>query len=51
MSSSDVLVRPLETPNPYAIKFVLNKSVLDKGKLTFNDPIESEKLPLVASLF
>ena len=51
MSSSDVLVRPLETPNPYAFKFVLNKSVLDKGKLTFHDPIESAELPLVASLF
>ena len=49
--NTDVLVRPLETPNPNAIKFVLNKPALNQGKLTFNDSIESAKLPMVASLF
>ena len=49
--NADVLVRPLETPNPYAIKFVVNKPVLNQGKLTISNPVECENLPLVASLF
>lgn len=47
----DILVRTQFTPNPYALKFVMNESVRNEGKATFSSVAEAEGLPLVYNLF
>ncbi len=47
----DILIRTLPTPNPFAIKFVINSSFKDDGKASFSSVEESEGLPLVRDLF
>ncbi|MCB0391513.1 MAG: NifU family protein [Bdellovibrionales bacterium] len=49
-SSEDVLVRAQDTPNPYAIKFVVNHALKEVGKATFNSPEECRDLPLIEGL-
>jgi len=39
------------TPNPNALKFIMNKNVLSEGKLTFKNPKECENIPLAKELF
>ncbi len=39
------------TPNPKALKFILNQMVKIGGKLTLKDAIESQDLPLARDLF
>lgn len=51
LSPDDVLVRTQLTPNPYALKFVINAPVKSEGKATFSSPIEAEGLPLVYNIF
>ncbi len=51
MSTEDILIRTLPTPNPWAIKFVINAPFKETGKATFNSPAECEDLPLVRDLF
>ena len=51
LDTKDLLVRTLPTPNPYALKFVINASFKDEGKATFNTPEEASDLPLVRDLF
>lgn len=51
LSPDDVLVRTQLTPNPYALKFVINATVKAEGKATFASPIEAEGLPLVYNIF
>lgn len=51
ISSVDLMIRTLPTPNPYALKFVLNAPVKREGKATFSTVAESEHLPLVRDLF
>lgn len=48
---SNLLIRTLPTPNPFALKFVINAPFKADGKSTFNSPLESEQLPLVRDLF
>ena len=50
ISASEVEVRWQETPNPFALKFVVNKSLKDEGKATFLTKEESKGLPMVNSL-
>ncbi|MCC7404548.1 MAG: NifU family protein [Bdellovibrionales bacterium] len=50
-SPEDVLVRPQDTPNPMAIKFVINHAVKNQGKATFSSLEECQSLPLAHSLF
>jgi len=50
LDSKDILIRTLPTPNPYAIKFVLNVSLKDDGKASFNTSEEAANLPLVHDL-
>ena len=50
-SSEDVLVRAQDTPNPYALKFVVNFPLKTEGKATFVSVSECGDLPLVSSLF
>lgn len=51
LDAKDILIRMLPTPNPYALKFVINASFKDEGKATFNLPDEAQDLPLVKDLF
>lgn len=51
LDPNDLLIRTLPTPNPYALKFVINTSFKTDGKATFNSPAECENLPLVRDLF
>ena len=51
LDAKDILIRTLPTPNPYAMKFVINASFKDDGKATFNTPEEAADLPLVRDLF
>ena len=50
-TSDDVLVRAQETPNPFALKFIVNHAIKRKGKATFYVVEECEGLPLASSLF
>jgi NFU1 iron-sulfur cluster scaffold homolog, mitochondrial len=51
MDPKDILIRTLSTPNPYAMKFVINASFKDEGKASFNTQEEARELPLVRDLF
>ncbi|MGE0762856.1 MAG: NifU family protein [Bdellovibrionales bacterium] len=51
LSPEDILVRTQLTPNPYALKFIVNQAVRNEGKATFSTPAEAEGLPLVYNLF
>ena len=51
LKSEELLIRTLPTPNPWAIKFVINGPFKEEGKATFNSPLECEDLPLVRDLF
>jgi len=50
VNPEDVLVRPQDTPNPLAVKFVLNHSLINDGKATFFSAEESREIPLVESI-
>ena len=47
----DVLVRAQETPNPFALKFIVNHAIKSAGKATFYSAEECDQLPLASSLF
>lgn len=49
--SDDILVRAQDTPNPNAIKFIINYSLKDVGNATFTSAEQAESLPLVKSVF
>ena len=51
LSSKDILVRVLETPNPLAIKLVVNFPVKLEGKASFKQPEETKEHPLFLNLF
>ena len=48
--ASEVEVRWQETPNPYALKFIVNKALKNEGKATFVSKEDSNGLPMVNSL-
>lgn len=47
---SDIQIIVQMTPNPNALKFVVNKDVISEGKITYNS-IEEATTPLAALLF
>ncbi len=49
-SESDIMIRTLPTPNPFAWKFVVNAPLKSEGKATFNSVAECENLPLARDL-
>ena len=49
-SSDDVLVRAQDTPNPYAVKFIVNHALKEVGRATFYSPEECRDLPLVEAV-
>jgi len=51
IDNSQLLIRTMPTPNPYALKFVINSSFKTDGKATFNTAAESDHLPLVRDMF
>jgi Fe-S cluster biogenesis protein NfuA len=51
LTPDDVLVRPQPTPNPSALKFVVNQPLKREGKATINAPEETPDLKLVEGLF
>ncbi len=50
-ASESLLVRMQPTPNPYALKFIVNSDLKTEGKATFYHPAEASELPLILSLF
>jgi len=48
---TDILVRVQPTPNPNALKFVVNVPVKSTGKATFSKPSEALGVPLAQDLF
>ncbi|MDE0092812.1 MAG: NifU family protein [Oligoflexia bacterium] len=51
LSSKDILVRVMETPNPLAVKLVVNFLIKSEGKASFTKKEEIEQLPLFSHLF
>lgn len=51
LDAKDLLIRTLPTPNPFALKFVINGPFKDEGKATFNRPEDAPDLALVRDLF
>ena len=51
IEKKDILIRMLTTPNPYALKFVLNLPLKNKGRATFYSKADCSNLPLFHSLF
>lgn len=51
LSPDDILIRPQQTPNPMAIKFVVNQSLKTEGKATISSPDEVPGSLLIQSLF
>ena len=46
---TDIMVQP--TPNPNALKFILDKTVKTKGKTSFKNPNQAKEIDLAAALF
>ncbi len=51
IDTQDLLIRTQPTPNPFALKFILNTALKDEGKATFSSPIECDSLPLLRDVF
>ena len=51
LENKDILIRMLATPNPCALKFVLNVPLKNRGNATFYSQRECEGHPLFYSLF
>ncbi len=49
--NSNILIRVSRTPNPLAIKFVVNFGLKKLGKVSFTQPKECESIPLFRELF
>ena len=45
----EIIVQP--TPNPNALKFILEKDVITEGKVSFKTPQDCREVPLAAALF
>ena len=51
IDGSELLIRTMPTPNPNALKFVINASFKSEGKATYNSAGECDHLPLARDLF
>jgi NFU1 iron-sulfur cluster scaffold homolog, mitochondrial len=47
----DILIRAQDTPNPFAIKFVVNFSLKTTGNATFTSKEQCADLPLASAIF
>jgi Fe-S cluster biogenesis protein NfuA len=50
-TTSDILVKSQDTPNPMAIKFVANQVLKENGKATFLNATQAEPYPMIAGVF
>jgi hypothetical protein len=48
---NEVMIRVLPTPNPNAIKFVVNRTLKNTGKATFTKPSEAYGIMLAEEIF
>lgn len=48
---SEIKVMVQSTPNPNALKFILNTAVKSEGKVTFKNPSDCATIPLAAAIF
>ncbi len=46
---TDIAIQP--TPNPNALKFILEQNVKEKGRTSFKNPKQAQSVPLAFSLF
>ena len=51
IAKEDILVRAMRTPNPLAIKLVVNFPVKSDGKASFTKPEEAADIPLLSNFF
>lgn len=51
IAQDDILIRAQDTPNPLAIKFIVNYSLKSSGNATFTSKQQCENLPLASALF
>ena len=51
ISPEDILIRAQDTPNPMAIKFIINYALKDIGNATFTTKESCAHLPLAAGMF
>ena len=51
MSNETIEITIQPTPNPNALKFILNKDVKTEGKVSFKTPQDCKDVPLAAALF
>jgi NFU1 iron-sulfur cluster scaffold homolog, mitochondrial len=51
VNNTEIMVRVQPTPNPNALKFVINKTVKTTGKATFTRPSEATGIRLASDLF
>ena len=51
ISSENILVRVMRTPNPLAVKLVVNFPVKTEGKVSFINKNELSDIPLLSNLF
>ena len=56
METQNMTTEPIEitiqpTPNPNALKFILNRDVKTEGKVSFKTPQDCREVPLAAALF
>ena len=51
LKSADILIRAMRTPNPNAIKFVVNFPLKVQGNATFTSSEECSVLPLFSDMF
>ena len=51
IAPDDILIRAQDTPNPFAIKFIINFALKSNGNATFTTKEQCASLPLAAALF
>jgi Fe-S cluster biogenesis protein NfuA len=51
IAADDILIRAQDTPNPNAIKFIINYALKSKGNATFTQREQCQGLPLAEALF
>lgn len=51
IASDDILIRAQDTPNPLAIKFIVNYALKDMGNATFSNKEQCSNLILASSMF
>ncbi len=51
IAADDILIRAQDTPNPLAIKFIVNFSLKTAGNATFTNKEQCGELPLAAAMF